>query len=165
MITESEFIGAADRALAAIGAALDAALDDSATDVDWMLNDGILELECDEAVLTGESIPVEKTAAATDGDRSCALMGTIVREGSARGVVVRTGTNTGFGRIAAGLGERPAQTAFQVGLRQFSFMLVRVAGVLTASIFAINLVLHRPFLTALLFSLAIAIGLTPQLQF
>ena len=123
-----------------------------------------LELECDEAVLTGESIPVEKTAAAVaDGDRSCALMGTIVREGSARGVVVRTGTHTGFGRIAAGLGERPAQTAFQVGLRRFSFMLVRVAGVLTASIFVINLVLHRPFLDALLFSLAIAIGLTPQL--
>jgi Mg2+-importing ATPase len=124
----------------------------------------VLELECDEAVLTGESIPVEKTAAAvTEGDRSCALMGTIVREGSARGVVVRTGTHTGFGRIAAGLGERPAQTAFQVGLRRFSFMLVRVAAVLTASIFVINLVLHRPFLDALLFSLAIAIGLTPQL--
>ena len=124
----------------------------------------VLELECDEAVLTGESMPVEKTAAAvTEGAGSCALMGTVVREGSARGVVVRTGTNTGFGRIAAGLGERPAQTAFQVGLRRFSFMLVRVAGVLTASIFVINLVLHRPFLDALLFSLAIAIWLTPQL--
>ena len=90
-------------------------------------------------------------------------MGTVVREGSARGVVVRTGMQTGFGRIAAGLGERPAETAFQVGLRQFSFLLVRVAGVLTVSIFVINVVLHRPFIDALLFSLAIAIGLTPQL--
>ncbi len=123
-----------------------------------------VELECDEAVLTGEALPVEKTAdAVSSGDRSCALMGTVVREGSARGVVVRTGMQTGFGRIAAGLGTRPAETAFQVGLRQFSFLLVRVAGVLTTAIFVINLLLHRPFIDALLFSLAIAIGLTPQL--
>jgi P-type Mg2+ transporter len=94
----------------------------------------VTELECDEGVLTGESLPVEKTADAVDeGDQSCALMGTVVREGSARGVVVRTGMRTGFGRIAAGLGERPTETAFQVGLRRFSFLLVRVAGVLTRS--------------------------------
>jgi Mg2+-importing ATPase len=124
----------------------------------------VSEFECDEGVLTGESLPVEKCSdAVADGDRSCALMGTIVREGCARGVVVRTGMQTGFGRIAVGLGERPTETAFQVGLRKFSFLLVRVAGVLTASIFVINLVLHRPFIDALLFSLAIAIGLTPQL--
>jgi Mg2+-importing ATPase len=122
------------------------------------------EFECDEAVLTGEAVPVEKTAdAVAHGDRSCALMGTVVREGSGRGVVVRTGMETGFGRIAAGLGTRPAETAFQVGLRQFSFLLVRVAGVLTTLIFVINIALHRPFIDALLFSLAIAIGLTPQL--
>ncbi len=121
------------------------------------------ELECDEAVLTGESMPVDKTAGPESHDKSCALMGTIVREGTGRGVVVRTGMQTEFGRIAAGLGERPGETAFQVGLRKFSFLLVRVAGVLTASIFVINIVLHRPFIDALLFSLAIAIGLTPQL--
>jgi Mg2+-importing ATPase len=124
----------------------------------------VAELECDEGVLTGESVPVEKTADVVKaGDQSCALMGTVVREGSARGVVVRTGMQTGFGRIAVGLGERPTETAFQAGLRRFSFLLVRVAGALTVSIFVINLVLHRPFIDALLFSLAIAIGLTPQL--
>jgi Mg2+-importing ATPase len=121
------------------------------------------ELECDEAVLTGESVPVEKQTAPTSDSSSCALMGTVVREGTATGVVVRTGMQTSFGRIAAGLGERPGETAFQVGLRDFSYFLVRVAGALTVSIFVINLLEHRPFLEALLFSLAIAIGITPQL--
>jgi Mg2+-importing ATPase len=122
------------------------------------------EFECDEAVLTGESMPVEKSERAVrDGTASCALMGTIVRDGSAMGVVVRTGTRTSFGQIAVGLGERHSETAFQRGLRDFSYLLVRVAGVLTVSIFIINLLLHRPFIDALLFSLAIAIGLTPQL--
>ena len=55
-------------------------------------------------------------------------MGTIVKEGSALGVVVRTGAGTQFGAIAVGLGERHSETAFQVGLRKFSFLLVRVAG-------------------------------------
>ena len=90
-------------------------------------------------------------------------MGTIVRDGAGRGVVLRTGTSTAFGHIAIGLGERHAETAFQVGLRDFSYLLVRVAGVLTVSIFVINVLLSRPVLEALLFSLAIAIGLTPQL--
>ncbi len=121
------------------------------------------ELECDEAVLTGESLPVDKSCDPAAHEKSCALMGTIVREGTARGVVVRTGMQTAFGKIAAGLGERPGETAFQIGLRKFSFLLVRVAGVLTVSIFVINIALHRPFIDALLFSLAIAIGLTPQL--
>ena len=124
----------------------------------------VTELECDEAVLTGESLPVEKTAlAVAAGTTSCGLMGTIVKEGSGRGVVVRTGQNTQFGHIAVGLGERHSETAFQVGLRRFSYFLVRVAAVLTGSIFVINLLLHRPFIEALLFSLAIAIGITPQL--
>ena len=121
------------------------------------------ELECDEAVLTGESLPVEKQVDATPSDRSTVLMGTIVRDGAGRGVVLRTGTSTAFGHIAIGLGERHAETAFQVGLRDFSYLLVRVAGVLTVSIFIINVLLSRPVLEALLFSLAIAIGLTPQL--
>ena len=65
-----------------------------------------------------------------------------------------------FGR---GLSEGEPETEFQAGLRQFSVLLVQVAAVLTVSIFAINLLLHRPLLEALLFSLAIAVGITPQL--
>ncbi|MDQ6614645.1 MAG: magnesium-translocating P-type ATPase [Actinomycetota bacterium] len=127
------------------------------------------QLECDEGVLTGESMPSAKDpTAGPPGDSvldlpSCAFMGTVVRQGSATGVVVATASRTAFGKIAVGLSERQADTAFQVGLRGFSTLLVRVAAALTTSIFVINVALHRPLIDALLFSLAIAIGITPQL--
>ena len=126
-------------------------------------------LECDESVLSGESEPAEKQVAAVAEHAavadlaSCALMGTVVHAGSGRGVVVATAGQAVFGRIALGLGEHQPETEFQVGLRRFSMLLVQVAGVLTVAIFAVNLVLHRPFLDALLFSLAIAVGISPQL--
>ena len=126
------------------------------------------ELECDEAVLTGESEPAVKTAAAApqaSGDDlpSCAFMGTVVHEGAGRGVVVATGAATAFGGIAAGLSEPEAASAFMKGLTSFSGFLVRVAGVLTAAIFIFNVVFHKPILEALLFSLSIAVGITPTL--
>jgi Mg2+-importing ATPase len=127
------------------------------------------QLECDEAVLTGESMPATKLVAACVAGESavdlpsCAFMGTVVHQGSGTGVVVSTGAATAFGTIATGLGERQAETAFQVGLRAFSGLLVKVAGVLTISIFVINVAFSRPLVEALLFSLAIAIGITPQL--
>ncbi len=126
-------------------------------------------LECDEAVLTGESLPVTKTAepqpAAAGVDLpSCAFMGTIVHEGAGHGVVVATGTATAFGGIAAGLAERATASAFQQGLSSFSTLLVRVAGVLTLTIFVCNIAFHKPILDALLFSLAIAVGITPELM-
>ena len=128
----------------------------------------VSQLECDEGVLTGESMSAAKTVEPTSSDSavdlpSCAFMGTVVHQGSGEAVVVATGPATAFGKIAVGLSERPAETAFQVGLRDFSGLLVRVAAVLTISIFVINVALSRPLLEALLFSLAIAIGITPQL--
>ena len=95
--------------------------------------------------------------------RSCAFMGTVVRDGSGLGVVVRTGGRTEFGAIALQLGERQPQTAFQLGLRDFSLLLVRVTAVLAGSILVINVVLGRSLLESVLFALAIAVGLTPQL--
>ncbi len=115
------------------------------------------DVECDESVLTGESLPVRRKP----GDM--ALMGTVVTAGTATGTVSRTGARTAFGAIAAGLGERHAETAFQIGLRRFSGLLVWVAAALTAGVFVTNLVLGRPLLDAMLFSLAIAVGVTPQL--
>ncbi|SEK69399.1 magnesium-translocating P-type ATPase [Nonomuraea pusilla] len=129
----------------------------------------VADLECEESVLTGESLPVAKSPEPVpEGESlaelaSCALMGTVVHAGSGTGVVVATGGAAEFGRIALQLGERHPETEFQVGLRKFSLLLVRVAAALTVSIFAINVVLDRPFIDALLFSLAIAVGISPQL--
>ena len=126
-------------------------------------------LECNESVITGESAAVEKSGASVpDGTsvaelRGAALMGSVVSAGSGQGVVTATGASAQFGKIALGLGERQAETAFQAGLRKFSFLLVQVAAALTTAIFVINVLLHRPVLDALLFSLAIAVGISPQL--
>ena len=125
-------------------------------------------LECDESVLTGESAAAVKTAAAGSGASPldlpcCTFMGTVIHSGDGRGVVVQTGPRTAFGDIALRLGERHEQTAFQRGLQAYSRMLVVITGVLAASIFVLNALLGRPLLQSLLFSLAIAVGMTPQL--
>jgi P-type Mg2+ transporter len=79
------------------------------------------ELECDESVLTGESLPAEKSAEPVPAGTPlaelgcCALMGTVVRAGSGTGVVVATAGQAEFGRIALRLGQRQPETEFQAG--------------------------------------------------
>ena len=126
-------------------------------------------LECDESILTGESVPSVKSPAAASAGApladlsSCLFMGTVVHEGALDAVVVATGPATQFGRIAVGLGQRHPQTEFQLGLTRFSGLLARVGFALSSTIFVINIALGRPVIDAVLFSLAVAVGITPQL--
>ncbi|HEY5121720.1 MAG TPA: magnesium-translocating P-type ATPase [Acidimicrobiales bacterium] len=127
------------------------------------------QFECDEGILTGESLPVEKSDGALEETNveslaNCAYMGTIVHQGSATAVVVETGTRTAFGRIATGVADNQGQSAFEVGLARFSRFLFIVAAALTVFIFGANIVLARPLLEALLFSLAIAVGIAPEMM-
>ncbi len=126
-------------------------------------------LECNESILTGESAATEKSVAQAPPDvdladaGDLAFMGTVVSAGDATAVVYATGLNAQFGRIAAGLGERQPETDFQVGLRRFSYLLLQVAITLTVLILVTNLLLRRPVIDSVLFALAIAVGITPQL--
>ncbi len=140
---------------------------------DVIPGDGLIvdanQLAVDEAALTGETFPVEKSTEPVSADApiarrtNSAFMGTHVTSGSGTLLIVRTGARTEFGRVSARLRTRPPATSFERGMTEFGFLLVRVMLVLVATIFAVNVVLARPLIDSALFSLALAVGLTPQL--
>jgi Mg2+-importing ATPase len=123
----------------------------------------------DEAPLTGESYPSEKApgvvGASTElvGRSNCLFRGTHVVRGNAEALVVQVGQATEFGRVAERLEQRVPPTSFERGIGAFGVLLLRVMVVLVAAVFAINVALDRPLVDSLLFSLALAVGLTPQL--
>ena len=114
-------------------------------------------LETNEAVLTGESLPVAKNV---DGP---ALMGTVIVSGHGSGVVTAIGLHTKFGQISADLSSTRPETEFQKGINKFSSLLVKVIVIMCALIFIVNFFLGHPPIDSLLFSLAIAISITPEL--
>ena len=127
------------------------------------------DLFVNEATLTGETYPAEKTAGTLDRDTPLAgrtnslFMGTNVVSGTARAAVVHTGTDTEFGRISQRLKVREPETEFERGVKHFGYLLLEITMVLVVAIFAINVYLARPIIDSFLFSLALAVGLTPQL--
>lgn len=127
------------------------------------------DLFVDEATLTGETYPAEKSAtlvAATTplSQRTNSLfLGTHVVSGSATAVIVHVGKQTEFGRIAGHMMLRPPETEFERGVRRFGYLLLEITLLLVFAIFAINVYLRRPVLDSFLFSMALAVGLTPQL--
>ncbi|MGB8357002.1 MAG: magnesium-translocating P-type ATPase [Bacteroidales bacterium] len=140
---------------------------------DIIPGDGLVQeskdLFIDEAMLTGETFPVEKMMAVLPPEtllsqRTNALwMGTHVVSGSANALIVHTGKETEFGKVSERLKLRPQETEFEHGIRRFGYFLMEVTLVLVVLIFAINVYLGRHILDSFLFSLALAVGLTPQL--
>jgi len=127
------------------------------------------DLYVDEAMLTGETFPVEKAvsvmaADALLGQRTNTLwMGTHIVSGSATAIVILTGKNTEFGKVSERLKLNAPETEFEHGIRRFGYFLGEVTLVLVVIIFAVNVYLQKPVLESFLFSLALAVGLTPQL--
>jgi Mg2+-importing ATPase len=127
------------------------------------------DLFVDEAPLTGETFPVEKAVSTLPADASLSqrtnalFMGTHVVSGTAAAVVALTGAATVFGQVSQRLRLKAPETEFERGVRRFGYFLMEVTLLLVIAIFAINVYLARPVLDSFLFSLALAVGLTPQL--
>jgi P-type Mg2+ transporter len=140
---------------------------------DIIPGDGLVQeskdLFVDEAMLTGETFPVEKESSILPEDTSLAQrtnslwMGTHVVSGNATQLIIRTGKETEFGKVSDRLKLRPQETEFEHGIRRFGYFLMEVTLMLVVTIFAVNVYLARPVLDSFLFSLALAVGLTPQL--
>lgn len=127
------------------------------------------DLFVNEATLTGETFAAEKFIETVKEDsplskRTNSLwMGTHVVSGEGKALVVKTGKETEFGKISERLKLRPMETEFEAGVRKFGFFLLHVTLLLVIAIFVVNVFLHKPVLESFLFSLALAVGLTPQL--
>ncbi len=127
------------------------------------------ELFIDEAAFTGETFPVEKEVAVLPDKTplskrtNSVFMGSHVVSGTATALVMATGTSTEFGHISQSLGKKMSLTDFERGIKKFGNLLMQITLVMVIFLFGVNVFLNRPVLDALLFTLAIAVGITPQL--
>ncbi|WP_031438104.1 magnesium-translocating P-type ATPase [Methylobacter tundripaludum] len=123
----------------------------------------------DEAILTGETYPVEKlpgvlpTETALSRRTNALWMGTHVQSGDATALVVATGQTTEFGKLSLRIKLKAPETEFERGIRRFGYLLMEITLILVILIFAVNVYLEKAVLDSFLFALALAVGLTPQL--
>jgi P-type Mg2+ transporter len=122
-----------------------------------------------EAVLTGESFPAAKQAGTVAAEvalrdrRNSVFLGTNVRSGTARCVIVATGLRTQFGQIASRVTLRRPETEFDRGIRHFGYLLTSVMVTMVLVVFVVHVLSRRPPIDTLLFSIALAVGLSPEL--
>jgi P-type Mg2+ transporter len=128
------------------------------------------DLFISQAILTGESLPVEKVAPVGEGDTSNPLelptvcfMGTNVVSGTATAVVVATGERTYLGSLARSLSGQRVQTSFDRGVKSVSWLLLRFMAVMVPIVFVINGLDKHDWLNAAMFALSVAVGLTPEM--
>lgn len=129
------------------------------------------DLFISQASMTGESEPVEKVPVCSAKIRSgslpeypnLAFMGTTVVSGTAKGLVIATGNDTVFGDITRNLNQKPVQTSFEKGVNSVSWVLIRFMFVMVPIVFFINGITKGDWLSALLFAISIAVGLTPEM--
>ncbi len=126
------------------------------------------ELHANEASLTGESYPVRKSAGAIDESTeltkrfNCLWEGTNIVSGTAKALVIYTGADTLFGSISKSAGTN-VETAFEKGIKDFGFFLMKITLVLSIVILVVNLLNHESAIQSALFALAIAVGMAPEL--
>jgi Mg2+-importing ATPase len=131
----------------------------------------VTDLQVRESALTGESLPVEKSAddlpsgkhEVADASNSV-FLGTAVQTGIGTAVIVRTGRDTAFGEIAKRLATQPPETEFARGIRHFGMMITWITMLLVLFVLLVNIILHRPLLDSFLFSVALAVGMTPEMM-
>jgi Mg2+-importing ATPase len=129
------------------------------------------DLHVVQASLTGESYPVEKTEAREEGGqreplalRNVCYLGTSVESGSAQGLLVCTGAETYLGGMAGTLSARPPETAFDRGIRQFTWLMIRFILVMVPLVFLLNgFKPEGDWKAAFFFAVAVAVGLTPEM--
>jgi len=128
------------------------------------------DLFVNQALLTGEPYPAEKQASDAAqgaenpaGASNAVFAGTSVISGTARAVVCRTGRNSALGNLATSLAEKPPDTAFVVGIHRFGVLIMRLTVLMVLFVLVVNISFHRPVLESLMFALALAVGLTPEL--
>nr|WP_246207230.1 magnesium-translocating P-type ATPase [Methylocystis heyeri] len=128
------------------------------------------DLFINQSALTGEAMPAEKYAHACEqvhGDPfdlpNICFMGANVVSGYGTGVILRTGRNTFFGRLADEIAERRAPTAFDLGVDKFTWLMIRFMLVMAPAVFLVNGFTKHDWLEALLFAVAVAVGLTPEM--
>jgi Mg2+-importing ATPase len=128
------------------------------------------DLFINQAALTGESMPVEKTAAPPAADiqnplemADVAFLGSNVESGVGTALVVQTGVQTYFGSMASSITGPRIETSFDKGINQFTWLMIQFIGVMVPTVFLFNGLSRGNWLEAFLFALAVAVGLTPEM--